>query len=434
MHKQLIKLAIPNVLTNLTVPLVSMVDLALVGRFLDHYAIIAIGFGTMIFTFLYWAFGFLRMGTTGLIAQAFGKGDFQSLSATLYKSLFLALIFGLLLLISQSYLFDFAISLIEPNSVVLSDLLTYLDIRIYAAPATISIYVLTGSLLGLQDAKAALVLAATVNGLNVLGSYLLLAEFDMGIAGIAWGTVIAQYVGCGIGILLLLGFHQSSLIPIRNVWSQVKTGNWAFFRLNANLMIRTLCLIFALSFFKTYAGNAGLILGAANILLLEFISLSAYGIDGFAYAAESLSGLYFGKGLKSEFKQAVRTSFLWGGICSLCFSILFWFFGENILLLFTENKEVIEMALVYLPWLIIAPLLNALAFIWDGIFIGATESVWMRNSMLIATFCVFLPCFYLFESLFANHGIWLALSLFMVARGLIQTIVYSKVILGSFKQ
>lgn len=434
MHKQLIRLAIPNVLTNLTVPLVSMVDLALVGRLLDHYAIIAIGFGTMVFTFLYWAFGFLRMGTTGLVAQALGKEDRKSISVTFYKSLLLAIFFGLLLFLFQDILFDWAIQLIEPDSKVIADLWTYLDIRIYAAPATISIYVLTGCLLGMQDAKSALFLAAIVNGINVSCSYLLLTQLNMGIAGTAWGTVIAQYLGFLVGLLFLWNFHQNQLYPIRKVWNRVKKGNWAFFRLNADLMIRTLCLIFALSFFKTKAGNAGLILGAANILLLEFISLSAYGIDGFAFAAESISGLYFGKGIKEKFKESVRVSFYWGMGSALFFCLLFYLFGRNILSFFTQNEEIIEVAMNYLPWLIVAPLFNALAFIWDGIFIGATASTWMRNSMLLATFLVFLPSFYLLESLFENHGIWLALSLFMLARGIIQTLVYPKVILKAFPQ
>ncbi len=423
MHKQLLKLAVPNVLTNLSVPLVSMVDLGLMGRMPSASYILAIGFGTMLFNFLYWAFGFLRMGTTGMVSQAFGRGEKEEAQELLRKGLLIALIGGLALIILQVPLLNLALYIIEPDQGVIEPLKQYFQIRIYAAPATISIYVVTGWLLGMQDARSALFLALIVNGFNAAISYCLVAFAEMGIAGVALGTLSAQILGIFAAAGLILFKHEVNLLAVLKKSTMPKKGWLDFVKVNSNILIRTLCLIFVMSFFKTKAGNIDPILGAANMLLIEFITISAYGIDGFAFAAESLTGKYFGKAKKALFEKSLKVSMLWGIGIALLISIVFWFSGEAILALLTDKRAVIKAALPYFPWLIAAPLVNALAFIWDGIYVGTTASVAMRNAMILATLLIFLPSFYLAKPFLFNHGVWLAFTLFMLSRGVILTLM-----------
>lgn len=434
MNRELLKLAIPNILSNLTVPLVSLVDVGLMGHMPGPNYIIAIGFGVMIFNFMYWSFGFLRMGTTGITAQAFGAEKKTLLVETFYRALLIGLSAGVLLILFQAYIFDLAMLLIKPESLVQELIRSYFKIRIFAAPAAIGIFALTGWFFGVQNSKAALILAIAVNGANALLSYLFVVHYNMGMDGVAWGTLLGQYIGLLVGLLLIIIQYASLFKSVSLKFKALKTGWRKFISVNTDIFIRTLCLIFALSFFKTQAGNAGLLLGAANILLLEFITISAYGIDGFAFASEALCGKYFGKQMKVQFSKAVSLSFYWGLASALVFSLLFAIFGKAILNLLTNKAQVVEVAMEFIPWLILAPLINAFAFIWDGIFIATTASKAMRNSMLISVFVVFLPAYYLLEPQFKNHGLWLSLCLFMLARGIIQTYYYRGIILPRLNQ
>jgi len=428
MNKEILKLAIPNILTNLSVPLVSLVDLALMGRMPSSNYIVAIGFGTVIFNLIYWAFGFLRMGTTGMVSQAFGKGDQERSYQLLVKGFVVSLLAGLLLILSQYPIKEIAISLINPEVTVIAPLVTYFDIRIWAAPATISIYVISGWLLGMQDAKSAMVLAITVNLLNAILSYYFVYSSHLSIKGVALGTILAQYIGLIIGLFILIKkyrFHQLNL----KLKELLKASDWReFIFVNGHIFIRTLCLIFVMSFFKTKAGNIDPIVGAANILLIEFITLSAYGIDGFAFAAESLCGKYFGLHKRDLFIKSVKTSFSWGIGISIIIAIVFLSQGKAILQLLTDKEFIIDAALPYLPWLALAPLINGIAFIWDGIYIGTTAVKAMRDTLILSTILVFLPSYFLFKDIFGNHGIWLSITLFMLSRGLIQTFLAQKVI------
>lgn len=428
MNREILKLAIPNILTNLSVPLVSIVDLALMGRMPSSHYIIAIGFGTVIFNFLYWAFGFLRMGTTGMVSQAFGKQNQAETIQLLLKGLIISLIAGIVLLIFQKGIAHLSILIIDPDDIIIAPLNLYFKYRIYAAPATISIYVISGWLMGMQDSKSAMVIAIAINGINTLLSYLLVYSFNLDIAGVALGTVIAQYAGILISIIILFKKYKLNLFRL-NWKSAFTSSGWKeFILVNGNIFVRTICLIFVLSFFKTQAGNVDPILGAANILLLEFVTISAFGIDGFAYAAESLSGKYFGQNNKALFFRAIKVLFKWGIGFSILISLVFHLSGKQILTILTDKNEIIDTALIYLPWLVLAPIINSIAFIWDGIYIGTTASKAMRDTLLISSFIVFLPSYYYFVNSWGNHGIWLSLSLFMLSRGLIQTFLAPRVI------
>jgi len=434
MNREILRLAVPNILTNLTVPLVSLVDLGLMGRMPSAAYILAIGFGTLIFNFLYWAFGFLRMATTGMVAQVFGKDDQTELLNILFRGVLIAVSIGLILILFQKPLFYLANLLIQAKAEAVIPLKRYFFYRIYAAPATISIYVLSGWLLGIQDARSVLFISILINGLNAFLSYYFVKRLAMDVDGVALGTVIAQYAGLVLAVSIAFFKHQikPSLLMYRSFFD---FDSWKkFMKLNSDLFIRTLSLILVMSFFKTKAGNIGLILGAANMLLFEFISLTSYGIDGFAFAAEALCGKYYGKNNYAQFTKAVRFSLLWGIGLSILLTLLFFFFGKHLLTLMTDKEELIQTALIYLPWLVLAPLINGFAFIWDGIYIGTTSTAAMRKSMLIAAFLIFLPAFYGFEFLFQNHGIWLAFSIFMVSRGVILSLWSRRYIFTSFQK
>jgi MATE family multidrug resistance protein len=429
MNKEILKLAIPNVLSNLSIPLVSLVDVSLMGHLSSSSYIIAIGMGVMIFNFIYWSFGFLRMGTTGMISQAYGANDFERTIQVLKQSLIIGFVGAVLLLFSQSYILQLSNFLIDSNSNIRGLIHEYFSIRIWAAPATILTYVFTGWFLGMQNSKSVLYLTLIVNFGNALLSYLFVFVFDMDIRGVAWGTLIAQYAGLAFCLLYFKSIY------IEYFKFSLKRGNSILFGinkllfLNGNIFIRTFLLIFVLSVFKVVAGNIDSQIGAANILLLEFVTISAYGIDGFAFAAEALCGKYFGTNKIELFKKAVKTSFVWGLCCGLLFSVLFYFFGSFILSILTDKIKIIDLAIVYLPWLVLAPFVNSIAFIWDGVFIGATASKLMRNSMVISAityFVVYKPL----ENFYGNNGLWLGLTIFMLSRGILQSILYKKIILN----
>ena len=428
MRKEYLKLAIPNVLTNLTIPLVSLVDVGLMGRMPSVDYIVAIGLGTVIFNFLYWAFGFLRMGTTGFVAQAFGKNNTIKINHTLIRALLLSMMAGVLIILLQVPLFKIATYFLGVDTPMINRIGDYFYFRVWDAPAAISLFVIQGWLLGMQESKQAFYLALLVNGANIILSYYLVYSFNLSIKGVALGSAISQYLGCFCGLILII--RKYNFLPsLQQIKSAISSDWKEFLLVNGDIFIRTLCLIFALSFFKTKAANIDPLVGAGNILLLEFITISAYGIDGLAFAAESISGKYFGALNKEKFQQSVKTSFKLGLILAGIISMTFLIFGKNILFLLTDKQEVVDAALEFLPWLIAAPIINAIAFIWDGIFIGCTASREMRNTLLIATFCIFLPSYFVCYPLMGNHGIWLSLSLFMLSRGVIQSLLYKKKVL-----
>ncbi len=426
MYKDFIKLTIPNVLTNLTVPLVSLVDVALMGHMKDSNYIIAIGLSVAVFNLLYWAFGFLRMGTTGLVAQSYGKEDYIEIQRTLIKGVFIAAILGLLFIIFQEPILYMVKGGFDVSNSTFNLIKQYYEIRIYTAPASIIIFVINGWLLGVQRSKAAFILAIIINVVNIIISYCLVQYFNMGMQGVAVGTLIAQYSGLIVGGYFIFKEYGSNILNY--IKSSIgRNTNWEdFINVNKDLFIRTLCLLFTLTFFKVNAAELELTLGAGNLLLLEFISLSAYGIDGLAFAAESISGKYFGSGRLDLLKKSIGVAFRIGLLIGLAGSLVYLLFGRSILSFLTNQSEVIETAIPYLPWVIIAPLIHSIAFIWDGIYIGCTASQQMKWSLLISTFIIFLPSYYLFSWLFGNHGIWLAFTLFMVSRGVIQTVLAKK--------
>ena len=428
LNKEILKLAIPNILANLSVPLISVVDVALMGHLNDTRYILSIGFGVTIFNFVYWGFGFLRMGMTGLTAQEVGREDVNESYRLLFRGLMIAVLGALILFLFKDYLLQLSLYLIDTNAKVDAEVTTYFNVRIYAAPATLGLYVFIGWFLGKQNANIPMVVTIVVNILNALLSYYLVVNAQMDTRGVALGTVIAQYIGLFISMFFFLVYYKKDL-TIQAFQQIVElTALKKFIGVNSDIIVRTLCLIFVLSFFKVMSAKEGEIIGAANVLLLEFMTIAAYGIDGFAFAVEAISGKYFGAKDKLNLRKSIRYCFYWGLAFGGMYAVVFFFFGINILEVLTSQQEVIRVAADYLVWLILFPVLSVVAFIWDGVFIGVTASKAMRNTMLFSTFIIFIPAFYLLKLYWSNHGIWLAFTVFTLARGLSQSLLAKRVV------
>ena len=422
MNKEILRLAIPNILSNISVPLLSTVDTALMGQ-LSELHIGAVGIGSMIFNFIYWNFGFLRMGTTGIAAQQHGKKDSKNLMLTLGRALFIAfLLAGIIMLLQIPFgnLSFYLMNLSEQQLPLVSD---YFYIRIWAAPATLALYAFMGWFFGMQNAIYPLILTIAINVVNIICSIIFIKYLGMDVAGVAYGTVIAQYFGflLAFGLFfykyknLLPHFSQKALLK----WEELRQ----FLSINSDIFIRTFCLTFAFGFFYSQSASGGATLLAVNVILLQFLNWMSYGIDGFAFASESLVGKYTGAKEQQHLDKAIRLNFIWAmGLAGL-YSLVYWVFGMPLVGIFSNQASVIAATQSYLFWMVIFPLLSTPCYIWDGIFIGLTASKAMRNSMIIAL-AIYLLSHYLLKDSLENHGLWLALLIFMIARGLIQWFIF----------
>ncbi len=428
MNKEILKLAIPNIISNISVPLLSSVDTALMGQ-LSALHIGAVGVGSMIFNFIYWNFGFLRMGTTGITAQAYGKDSEKAMIITLGRALFIAVILAGLIMLLQVPFARFSFYLMNLSETQLPLVSTYFYIRIWAAPATLALYALMGWYFGMQNAIYPLILTITINGVNIICSLIFIKYFGFEVAGVAYGTVIAQYVGLFLAIGLFFYKYRYLLPQLSREailkWEELKQ----FLSINSDIFIRTFCLTFAFGFFYSQSSVGGEQLLAVNVILLQFLNWMSYGVDGFAFATESLVGKYVGARQQLLLNKSIRLSFLWAVSLAGLYSLLYGVFGTYLVSVFSNQPEIISATQPYLFWMILFPLLSTPCYIWDGIFIGLTASRAMRDSMIISLI-IYLGIHYSLKVDFGNHGLWLALLLFMIARGLIQWWVYKKRKLG----
>lgn len=432
MNKKILGLAIPNIISNLSVPLLSSVDTALMGHMDQVFYLGAVAVGGMIFNFVYWGFGFLRMGTTGLTAQAFGNKNSEESISVLGRALFVALSAGILLIVFKDVIEYLSFLIVPTTGNVETHARLYFGIRIFAAPATLALYVFTGWFLGMQNATTPLIITVITNSLNIGFNLLFIKNFGMKADGVALGTVFANYIGIIFTLILFRNKYKGLIHHFKMKlildWQKLKK----FFQLNLDIFIRTLCLIFAFSFFTAKSSESGDTILAVNSILINLWTILAFGIDGFAFAAESLIGRYVGAKDKVNFKNAVNLSFLWGIGLGGIISIIYWIFAKPILSIFTYNSELIGLAMTFMFWTIMAPVVNGFCYIWDGIFIGATATKAMRTSMLICTFLIFLPVYYLSIPYLGNHGLWLAMIVFMIARGVSLTFYYKNHVLVKF--
>ncbi|RLA22899.1 MAG: MATE family efflux transporter [Gammaproteobacteria bacterium] len=405
------------IIANISTPLLGLVDTAVMGHLDNAIYLAAVAIAGLIFNFLFWSFGFLRMGTSGLSAQAFGANDSLALKAVLFRAIFLALCISLLILLCQQPIAALSFYLINSHETIETLAQQYFYIRIWSAPATLSQYVILGWFLGRQNTKSPLFIVLTTNLCNICLDLLFVVHYDMNTEGVALASVVAEYFGLIIGIILI----------IRNMPRNANALSWlylfqadkitAMLRMNSHLFIRTLCLIFTFSFFTVQGEKFGSAVLAANAVLMNFQTFMAYALDGFAHAAEALTGRALGAKNKVLFQQSLNTTGLWSLLLAILFTLLFYYAGRDIINALTHISIVREYAYQYAPWLIALPLLSFISFLMDGVFIGATLSRQMRDCILWSLFLVFLPAWYYTQTL-GNHGLWLALCVFMLARSI----------------
>ncbi len=431
MNRNVLNLAVPNIISNLSVPLLGVVDTALIGHLEEVYYLGAIAVGGMLFNFIFWGFGFLRMGTTGLTARAYGEENKTESVMTLARALGVAAVVSLLLLLFQGVIATVGLWFIDASPEVEHYTRIYFHIRIFAAPAALGLYAINGWFLGMQNARYPMIIAIVLNSLNILLDVLFVYGLNMHVDGVAYGTVIARYTALALAVTLLITKYRGWLAAYAREKLLELAPVREFFAVNRDIFIRTLCLIFTFSFFTAQSAGFGNTILAANTILLQMWMMVSYGIDGFAFAAESLIGKYTGAGQREKVKQAVTYCFMWGLGIGLGASCIYGLFGTSILRLFTDKQQVIETALVVFGWTIAGPAVSSFCYIWDGIFIGATATPPMRNSMLIATLLVFLPTYAIGVQYLGNHAIWLAMTLFMIARGATLSLFAPKYVFGN---
>ncbi len=434
MNKRILGLALPNIVTNITVPLLGMVDMAIVGHLSGEH-IGAIAIGTQIFNLIYWNFGFLRMGTSGFTAQAFGAERWDEAVKILIRACSIALGIALALIVLQ-WPISLAVPLIfESSDHVLKLALTYFFVRIWAAPATLGMYAIKGWFIGMQDSKTPMWIAIFLNCVNIAASLLFVMVLHWDIAGVALGTVIANYSGLALGIFFLRRrLHRDKTISTYrhiNVSTLKEALNWKdmrrFFKVNGDIFLRTLCLSGVFTFITAASSHISDQILAVDALLLQFFTLFSYIMDGFAYAGESLVGRHIGAKQKRHLKLAVRLLILWGMALTVVFTGLYAAFGNQFLHIFTDKQDVIAAAGEYMTWVLVIPVCGFAAFLFDGIFIGATATRTMRNAMFVATAAFFAVYYGLkvytnasSDEHIWNNVLWIAFMVYLLLRGLLQ--------------
>lgn len=416
-YRRLWSLAWPLMLTNLTVPLLGLVDTFVLGHLESPVYLAAVAVGANLFTILYWSFGFLRMGTTGLTAQAQGAQNHHDLRRLLVQSLLLGATLGALLLVLHQPLIRRGLTLMKPAPEVMELAMIYCQIRIFSAPAVLAQYALVGWLIGRHDTRAALYLAVVTNLINLTLDLVFVLGFGMTAAGVALATVIAETSALGLGLWLIRQRHpqqwqQAGLGPLIRQWSDYL----GLLRVNRFIFVRTVTLLLVFAFFTAQGARLGTDILAANAVLMTFLMLISNGLDGFANGVEVLTGEAVGARRLDRLKDSLRAGLICAVGGAVLFCLLFLTAGPSIIRMLTDLPQTRELAMVYLPWLIAMPLLAVWSYLWDGVFIGATQVRAMQNSMLLSA-GVFLLLWWVTRSL-GNHGLWLSLCTFMLVRGL----------------
>ena len=427
LNHSILKLAIPNIISNITVPLLGLVDMMLMGH-LDSVSYIgAIGLGGTIFSVMYSIFSFMRAGTTGFTAQAYGGNKHQEISYGFYRSMGIALIATVLVLSLQRPIEWIAMQLLNGSDEVLRYTSDYFRVRIWAAPAVLSLYTFNGWYIGMQSTTIPMVIAILINAVNIGLSVLFVNVFNMGVAGVALGTVIAQYIGLLTAIIFMMAKYREYLIPIEKKILLQADKLKRFFKVNTDFMIRSILLVLTIAFFTNQSAKLGDDILAVNMILMQFFYIFSYFTDGFAYAGEALVGRFTGAHDHENLKKTIKYLLLWGLGLSIPFTLLYWAFPETFIHLISDQPGIAEQARPYYIYMILIPVITFAAFLWDGIYIGATAAKEIRNTMIIASLIVFLPAWYFLMPIYGNHGLWIAFLLFMVARGVSMTVMAPRI-------
>ena len=414
------------VVSNLSVPLLGAVDTAVIGHLPEPHFLGAVAVGALIFNTLYFGCNFLRMGTTGLTAQAFGARDFDEARATLARALLISLVLALAFLALQGPVGWLAFYLVEPSEAVAVEGMRYYFIRVWGAPAALANFALVGWFIGMQNTRAALVLMLTVNGINIVLDLVLVLGFGLAVAGAAWATVAADYSG------LILGLAVANRLASRH------GGHWRarlvldvaamrrFLGINRDIFLRTLFVITAFALFTTLSARQGDVVLAANAVLLNLVIFFNFAFDGFAFAVEALTGRALGARRREDLAHAIRACLVWSLLLALLSVAVYGLAGAPIIRVLTDIEDVRAVAYDFLPWLIALPLVAVWGIFFDGVFTGTTRTADMRNTMLIA-FVIYTPCAWLLREPMGNHGLWLAMTVLYAVRGIGLGVIYARI-------
>lgn len=424
-HRRVLGVALPIVVSNATVPLLGAVDTAVIGQLGQAAPIGAVGLGAIILLSIYWIFGFLRMGTTGLVAQARGAGDAGETGALLTRGIMIAFAAGAVMILGQVGIFWAAFRLAPASDEVEGLARTYLAIRVWGAPAAIAAYALTGWLIAMERARGVLLLQVFTNGLNVALSVTFVLGLGWGVAGVALATLIAEWAGLALGLWLCrAAFSGAQWRDWARVFDPVKLRRMA--AVNGDIMIRSVVLQACFTAFLFFGAGLGDVPLAANQILLQFLHVTAYALDGFAFAAEALVGQAIGQGSRAELRRAAILSSQWGLGFAVALALAFGLLGPPIIDVMTTSEPVRAAAREFLPWLIAAPLIGIAAWMLDGIFIGATQTRDMRDAALVSV-AVYALALAALIPLMGNHGLWAGLMILNTARGITLGLRYPKI-------
>ena len=429
-HREVWRLAGPIIVANLSIPLLGAVDTAVMGHLSEPYYLGAIAIGALIFSYLYWGFSFLRMGTTAFAAQASGAGDATEIAMALARAILSAAALGLAVVLIQAPIVSLALAFIDASAEVESHARSYYQIRIWGAPAALANFAILGWLFGIRRAGVALVMQIFMNGLNIVLDLWFVIGLGWGVEGVAAATVVSEYSACVLGFLLCkprlralrltprpLKFWIASVLESRAVAR--------LFTVNRDIFVRTLCLVSAYAIFTARGARMGDVVLAANAVLLILQTFLSFGLDGFAQAAEAMVGGAKGARDRAALRVTVRVTTQWAAVTALVYALAYALLGEFLIALLTDMEEIKATARRYLPWLVASPLISVWCYQLDGIFIGATQSRDMRNAMILS-FAVFVAAVALLQPQLGNHGLWLALMIFMVARAITLGVRYPR--------
>ena len=426
-NREILQIALPSIVSNITVPLLGLIDVTIVGHLGAASYIGAIAVGGMLFNIIYWIFGFLRMGTGGMTSQAYGRGDEAEMMRLLTRSTGVGMLIALTLIVLQYPIERTAFSLIETTPEVERLAATYFRICIWGAPAVLGLYSFSGWFIGMQNSRYPMFIAITQNIVNILMSLVLVYGLEMKIEGVAIGTLVAQYAGwlMAIGLWMHRYKHLRPYAELRSLTD--KGAMRRFFQVNRDIFLRTLCLVSVTVFFTSAGAAQGEVILAVNTLLMQLFTLFSYIMDGFAYAGEALAGKHIGADNRPALRTMVRQLFVWGIALALAFTLIYGIGGEGFLSLLTNEESVITASSTYFYWVLAIPLAGFAAFLYDGIFIGATATGLMLRAMFMASVAFFLIYFGCREAM-GNHALWLAFITYLSLRGIVQGYLGRKII------
>lgn len=423
MNRKILGIALPTIVANITVPLLGLIDLTISGHLGYTECIGAIAVGSLMFNLVYQNFGFLRMGTSGITAQSYGKADMHEAAITLFRSTLLALLIGIIILILQYPLQWLVLIAIGPSPEVLNLARQYFFICVWGAPAILMMMSMKGWFLGMQDSKSPMIISITVNIANIIASVIAVYVLRLGFIGIACGTLISEYTGLSLAVFIIIRKHSHLLQEIR-ISETIKRGTLGiFFRVNRDIFLRSVCLMTVTLSFSAIGARSGDIILATNAIMMQLFLLISYIMDGFAFAGEALVGRYYGACDFQKILRCISLLFLWGTSIMLIFALIYGFLAPQIFQLLTDDTAVVGTALIYRWWCIAIPIAGMAGFVWDGVFVGLTATRGMLISIAVSSATFFAINFVPIGS-YGNNRLWLSFISYLAMRGIVQSLYY----------